>query len=75
MADYRSALKVIRPKTEHWTPTVLLCSALTSAGVEEVWRTALEFKRKMKVEYMLCMMRIVIESLNRVPLASRESHW
>lgn len=36
-ADYRRALQVLRPGSPDWSPPVLTCSALTGAGLEEVW--------------------------------------
>jgi LAO/AO transport system kinase len=36
-ADYASALRLLRPKHLEWTPSVLRCSALTGAGIPELW--------------------------------------
>ncbi|MCG8595423.1 MAG: methylmalonyl Co-A mutase-associated GTPase MeaB [Kiloniellales bacterium] len=36
-AEYQGALQLLRPRSPHWTPRVLLCSALTGSGVPEVW--------------------------------------
>jgi len=38
-SDYRRALHLLRPVSPHWSVPVLLCSALTGAGVPEVWQT------------------------------------
>ncbi len=35
---YRSALRLFPPGEAGWRPPVLLCSALTGEGIEEVWR-------------------------------------
>src|SRR5262249_16480033 len=37
-ADYRSALHILSPRSEHWQPPVLTYSALTGAGIEELWQ-------------------------------------
>ena len=42
VAEYRSALHLMRPRTAAWTPLVEACSALTGAGVAEAWGRALE---------------------------------
>ena len=38
-ASYQAALTLLRPLSPHWTPRVVLCSALTGEGVPEVWQT------------------------------------
>jgi len=42
-ADYSAALHLIRPRTRAWSPRALTCSALTGAGVPEVWQAVTEF--------------------------------
>ena len=42
-SDYAAALHLIRPRTRSWAPRVLTCSALTGAGVGEVWDAVGEF--------------------------------
>jgi LAO/AO transport system kinase len=37
-ADYANALHIVRP-ADGWVPEVLLCSALTGAGIDGVWDT------------------------------------
>ncbi|HYM33694.1 MAG TPA: methylmalonyl Co-A mutase-associated GTPase MeaB [Candidatus Cybelea sp.] len=37
--EYRSALHLLRPRSPHWQPQVLLASALERTGIEEVWDT------------------------------------
>ena len=36
-AEYGSALRLLRPKHPEWTPGVVRCSALTGAGIPELW--------------------------------------
>lgn len=38
-AEYTAAMHLMRPRTEHWTPQVLLASSLKKEGMEEVWQT------------------------------------
>ncbi|HWK47442.1 MAG TPA: methylmalonyl Co-A mutase-associated GTPase MeaB [Stellaceae bacterium] len=48
VADYRSALRLIRPSSPHWQPPVLAVSAITGEGLTAAWaeierhRTTLE---------------------------------
>ena len=46
-ADYRNALRLLRPASEHWTPPVLRCSARTGLGIEEVWATVRDFRQRL----------------------------
>jgi len=43
-ADYAAALHLVRPRLSEWTPRVLTCSALTGAGIPEVWDAVAEFR-------------------------------
>ena len=47
-ADYRSALHILSPRSEHWHPPVVTYSALTGAGIAELWRKILEHRTAMK---------------------------
>jgi LAO/AO transport system kinase len=47
-AEYTRALQLMRPKHQPfgiWYPPVLMCSARTGEGVQELWQEALRFKR------------------------------
>lgn len=44
VADYRSALQLLRPASRGWRPPVLPCSALTGHGIGEVWATVRRFR-------------------------------
>lgn len=41
VAEYRNALRLMRPRTPAWSPTVEACSALTGAGVADAWERVL----------------------------------
>jgi GTPase len=43
-ADYAAALHLVRPRLSGWIPRVLTCSALTGAGIPEVWEAVAEFR-------------------------------
>src|SRR5205085_12302525 len=37
-AEYRSALHILTPRSEHWHPPVVTYSALTGTGIAELWQ-------------------------------------
>jgi len=47
-ADYRSALHILSPRSVHWHPPVVTYSALTGAGIAELWQKILEHRTAMK---------------------------
>ena len=44
-SEYRNALQLYPPKESGWTPAVLTCSALTGAGIAEVWAQVEAYRR------------------------------
>jgi len=46
-ADYRSALHILSPRSEHWQPPVVTYSALTGAGIAELWQKILDHRAAM----------------------------
>ena len=46
-ADYRSALHILTPRSEHWQPPVMTYSALTGAGIPELWQNVLDHRSAM----------------------------
>src|SRR5207245_2756629 len=42
--DYSSALRLVRSKTQAWTPRVVLVSALEGTGIDDLWSTVEEFR-------------------------------
>jgi len=46
-AEYRSALHILSPRSEHWHPPVVTYSALTGAGIAELWRKILDHRAAM----------------------------
>ena len=47
-AEYRGALHILSPRSQHWQPPVLTCSALTGAGIAELWQKILDHRAAMK---------------------------
>lgn len=45
--EYEAALHLLTPGTLTWSPPVLTCSALEMTGVDRVWETVLDHRRKM----------------------------
>ena len=43
-AEYRSALHILQPRSEHWQPPVVTYSALTGAGIAELWQKILDHR-------------------------------
>jgi LAO/AO transport system kinase len=46
-AEYRSALHILSPRSEHWHPPVVTYSALTGAGIAELWQKILDHRAAM----------------------------
>jgi LAO/AO transport system kinase len=51
--DSRAALRLMRPKSAHWTPRVVLASALEGAGIEAVWQAITEHHAALETAGML----------------------
>jgi LAO/AO transport system kinase len=45
--EYRSALHILTPRSEHWQPPVVTYSALTGAGIAELWQEVLDHRSVM----------------------------
>ena len=46
-AEYRGALHILSPRSEHWHPPVVTYSALTGAGIGELWQKILDHRTAM----------------------------
>jgi LAO/AO transport system kinase len=46
-SEYRGALHILTPRSEHWQPPVLTYSALTGTGIEALWQTILDHRTAM----------------------------
>src|SRR3954471_339157 len=47
-AEYRGALHILNPRSEHWHPPVLTYSALTGKGIEALWQKVLDHRSAMQ---------------------------
>jgi LAO/AO transport system kinase len=43
-AEYRAALHILSPRSEHWHPPVVTYSALTGTGIADLWKKVLEHR-------------------------------
>jgi LAO/AO transport system kinase len=48
-AEYHAALHILNPRSPNWTPPVVTCSALTGAGIAELWAQVLKHREQMTV--------------------------
>src|SRR5580698_10918201 len=46
-AEYRGALHILSPRSEHWHPPVLTYSALTGTGIGDLWQKILDHRTAM----------------------------
>lgn len=46
--EYERALSLLTPFSKIWSPPVLTCSAVTMDGVDEIWHTILEHRKKIE---------------------------
>jgi LAO/AO transport system kinase len=47
-AEYRAALHILAPRSEHWHPPVVTYSALTGGGIAELWQKVLDHRTAMQ---------------------------
>ena len=47
-AEYKAALHILAPRSEHWQPPVVTYSALTGDGIETLWTKVLDHRRAMQ---------------------------
>jgi LAO/AO transport system kinase len=43
-AEYRAALHILVPRSEHWSPPVITYSGLTGVGIAELWQKILDHR-------------------------------
>jgi LAO/AO transport system kinase len=44
--EYRAALHIMQPASQNWSPPVMLISGLDNIGLDDMWRQALEHRRR-----------------------------
>ncbi len=47
--EYKNALNLLTPASKIWSPPVLTCSAVTMDGIEDIWQTILDHKKKLEL--------------------------
>jgi len=47
-SEYEKALSLLTPSSKSWSPPVLTCSAVTMDGIDEIWQTILDHRKKME---------------------------
>ena len=47
-AEYRGALHILTPRSEHWHPPVVTYSALTGTGLAELWQKVQDHRAAMQ---------------------------
>ena len=45
--EYEMALHFLNPVSPNWSPPVMTCSALTMEGLEEIWQTVVDYRKKL----------------------------
>jgi LAO/AO transport system kinase len=45
--EYRGALHILSPRSEHWHPPVITYSALTGTGMDQLWQAILDHRKAM----------------------------
>ena len=53
MADYRSALHFLTPRSVAWQPPVMTCSSVNHDGISDIWSEVIRFKSVMTAEETL----------------------
>lgn len=46
--EYENALNLLTPISRIWSPPVLTCSAVTMDGIDDIWQTILDHKKKLE---------------------------
>jgi LAO/AO transport system kinase len=57
VADYRSALRLLRPASATWRPEVLAVSALAGTNIETMWQTVERYRRAAEADGTLAARR------------------
>jgi LAO/AO transport system kinase len=55
--EYEKALNLLTPSSKIWSPPVLTCSAVTLDGIDDIWQTILEHRKKIEASGELAQKR------------------
>jgi LAO/AO transport system kinase len=47
--EYEKALNLLTPSSSIWSPSVLTCSAVTMEGIDTIWQTILDHRKKLEI--------------------------
>jgi LAO/AO transport system kinase len=47
--EYEKALNLLTPSSSIWSPSVLTCSAVTMEGIDAIWQTILDHRKKLEI--------------------------
>jgi LAO/AO transport system kinase len=56
-ADYRNAIRYLRPKSAHWEVAVETCSALENRGIDTIWARIEQYREKLAASGALAAQR------------------
>ncbi len=46
--EYKKALDLLTPSSANWSPPVLICSAINMDGIDEIWQTILDHRKRLE---------------------------
>jgi LAO/AO transport system kinase len=55
--EYEKALSLLTPSSKTWLPPVLTCSAVTMDGIDRIWKTILDHRKKLEASGELAQNR------------------
>ncbi len=55
--EYKKALSLLTPSSKTWSPPVLICSAVTMDGIDDIWQTIMDHRKKMEASGELALKR------------------
>ena len=55
--EYKKALSLLTPSSKTWSPPVLICSAVTMDGIDDIWQTTMDHRKKMEASGELSLKR------------------
>ena len=56
-AEYRAALHILKPASEHWSPPVVTYSALTGDGLPAIWQSICDYRQSSEASGALAKKR------------------
>jgi LAO/AO transport system kinase len=47
-AEYGAAFNILAPRSPHWTPPVVTCSAIAEEGIDTIWNAVLDHRARLR---------------------------